>query len=118
MTPLSLDAPLVSLLALSAADGRKLSQRDIGEARTPPVAQASVANAIETGPSIKLSTLAAYAHAAGYTLWMGASRPEQERSWFEIGSAVTATIEQAMELWDAAGIEMELAVEPAEGSGR
>lgn len=68
MTHLSLDAPLASLLDAVHAAGRKLSQRDLGDARVPPVAQATVANAIEAGKEIKLSTLDAYVRAAGYRL--------------------------------------------------
>ncbi len=68
MTPLSLDAPLASLLDIRRADGRPLSQRHLGELRQPIVTQGSVGAALAAGGGIKLATLDAYARAAGYRL--------------------------------------------------
>lgn len=117
MTPLDLAHPLASLLDAARADGRKLSQRDLGEARVPPVAQASVANAIEAGDKIKLSTLAAYALAAGYTLWLRATRGAECYECVVDRALLLYTVEGAVALFAAVGLTMTLAVEPAEGSG-
>lgn len=70
VTPLRLDRPLAGLLELSASSDRKLSHRDLGELRQPMVSAAAVGDALRLGDAIKLSTLAAYARAAGYVLWL------------------------------------------------
>ena len=70
MTPLPIDRPLAGLLELSAATGHKLSQRDLGERREPMVSQAAVGDSLRIGDRIKLSSLAAYARAAGCVLWL------------------------------------------------
>lgn len=65
MTPLSHDAPLVSLLVIAGK-----THDAIARAHKPPVSREAVTMACGKGARIKLSTLAAYTRAAGYTLWV------------------------------------------------
>lgn len=123
MTPLPLDRPLAGLLERSAAAGRKLSQRDLGELRQPMVSAAAVGDSLRLGDRIKLSSLAAYARAAGYRLFMQATRTKalretrlgQEEGLLScaVYSDLDVTVAGARALLEALGLEMTLAVEPA-----
>lgn len=64
MTPLDPRAPLRSLRALAPG----LSHARHGAAREPPVSDVAVIKAEQAGDRIQVSTLAAYAAAAGYRL--------------------------------------------------
>lgn len=122
MTPLSLDAPLANLRALSG-----LSHRTLGERCDPRVSDVAVVHAEARGNRIKLATLAAYAHAAGYTLWLRATMAAPCRAC-RVGETVgdvplwmhdlDVTVAGARALLAALGLTIVLAVEPAEGSER
>lgn len=63
MNPLSLSAPLTDLLALAALTHEALAAKR-------GLQKEAVTMAVRKGPRIKLATLAAYARAAGYKLWV------------------------------------------------
>lgn len=70
MTLLSLDAPLVGLLTLAG-----ITQEALAHACTPRQTKQAVTVAAARGDRIRLSTLAAYARAAGYKLWLVMQAP-------------------------------------------
>jgi hypothetical protein len=118
LTPLSIDAPMASLLACA-----QLTYKALGARREPPVGQPAVSHAVRLGDRIELATLAAYARAAGYVLWMEASLPERvgcRAVLFHRARAdgLDVSVADARGLYAAIGLDMTLAVEPVEGSER
>ena len=79
MTTLDLDRPLAGILDACRAAGRPLSQRGLAARRERVVSQEAVSAAIRAGAEIRLSTLAAYARAAGYALLVGCGGPPARR---------------------------------------
>lgn len=77
----------------------------------------AVTMSVRQGPRIRLSTLAAYAKAAGYTLWLIANGVPGWALRAEVDERHTMSVEEARIMIEGWGLQMELAVEPAEGGG-
>jgi hypothetical protein len=123
VTLLSLTRPLAGILDACRDAGRPLSQRDLGERRSPRVSQAAVYDAVRVGDGIALANLAAYARAAGLRLWVGTASGEHgpnARLWDVTADARAAGVGVGP-LRDALaglGLEMVLTVEDDHGADR
>jgi hypothetical protein len=125
MTPLSLTAPLASMLDTARKAGLVSSQQEFGARRTPPVDQGCVARTISRGDAVELSTLAAYARGLGWSLWVATGKPGEptgERRIRERGWNVTADgrasgvgVGELREALEGLGMVMVLAVEMGAG---
>lgn len=119
MTPLSLATPLRSLLDAAIAENRVTSAAELGQRRgalegRAAIPRSAVHVALEQGDSIKLSTLAAYARAAGYVLHIGFDQGA-DGSWAGVGLAegLDVTVDRARATLARMGLELILSVEPA-----
>jgi hypothetical protein len=112
VTPLPLTRPLAGILDACRKAGRPLSQRDLGERRSPRVSQAAVGDAVRVGDGIALANLAAYARAAGYVLWIGGhAAPPEVGLRHQVCDGHTMSVAEARALLDGWGLEMVLTVE-------
>jgi hypothetical protein len=122
VTPLDPSRPLASLLDIARAEGRVGSQADLGAHRDPPVRQGVVGQALALCDRIKLSTLASYARAAGYTLWAGQTdQAKTAGAPWDVSPNDGAADLQVCRLRTAllaAGLVMTLAVEQRDKSSR
>lgn len=116
MTPISIDAPLSSLLDALVTAGAVDGVRSL--ARLRGTTETRLQAARRAGPRIKLATLAAYARAAGWCVLVeGLFRGDPPGSLATCGGTaddLDVTVAGAQALLAALGLEMTLAVEPAE----